>query len=235
MGGILLLACAAAVFPLLIASVAILISRPRPRRLLAAFYAGGMAASLTFGVIVLALFDNKDSAVGSTQSSPAPGVSIIGGLVAIFLAWLMVTPGGHRLITRIHERRARRRPPKPKKPGDPDKPSWVEQRLDGSLATIFIVGAALNLPGPYYLIALGEMAEGGYSTVAKALLILAFNLIMFLLLEVPLIGYAFSPDRTAAAVEATRRWLTANGLRITGYLVGVYGLALVIQGIAAAV
>jgi hypothetical protein len=45
MAHIVLLALAAAVFPTLIACVAIMISRPEPRRLLVAFYAGGEIAT----------------------------------------------------------------------------------------------------------------------------------------------------------------------------------------------
>jgi hypothetical protein len=53
-GQIVLLACAAAVFPTLIAYVAVMISRPEPRALLLAFYLGGLISSLTSGVVVLA-------------------------------------------------------------------------------------------------------------------------------------------------------------------------------------
>ena len=60
MGHIVLLAFAAAVFPTLIACVAIIISRPAPRRLLTAFYAGGLTASLISGTVVLAAFDHGD-------------------------------------------------------------------------------------------------------------------------------------------------------------------------------
>ena len=55
MAHIVLLALAAAVFPTLIACVAIMISRPEPRRLLLAFYAGGVLVSVTAGVVVLAV------------------------------------------------------------------------------------------------------------------------------------------------------------------------------------
>jgi hypothetical protein len=65
-------------------------------------------------------------------------------------------------------------------------------------------------------------------------LILLFNVIMFLLLEVPLVGYLVRPGATAVRVTAVRRWLNANGLRIASWLVGVVDAGLVGQGIAAA-
>jgi Sap, sulfolipid-1-addressing protein len=59
--------------------------------------------------------------------------------------------------------------------------------------------------------------------------------IMFLLLEVPLVGYLVRPDTTAARVEALSVWLNANGLRVMGALVGVVGASLVAQGVIALV
>ena len=79
----------------------------------------------------------------------------------------------------------------------------------------------------------GHIARGGYSTAQQLGLTLRFNAIMFLLLEVPLVGYLLQPDATTKHVAATSRWLNANGLRITGALIGVLGAGLLIQGIAA--
>ena len=56
---------------------------------------------------------------------------------------------------------------------------------------------------------------------------------MFLLLEVRLVGYLVRPEATAERVTATSRWLNANGLRITGWLVCLFGASLLGQGIAA--
>ena len=89
------------------------------------------------------------------------------------------------------------------------------------------------MPGPFYLLALGKIARGSYSTFEQVALILLFNAIMFLLLEVPLVGYLVRPETTAKRVTAMSRWLNANGLRITGWLVGLFGASLLAQGITA--
>jgi hypothetical protein len=74
-----------------------------------------------------------------------------------------------------------------------------------------------QLPGPFYLLALGKIAHGNFSTSQQVALILLFNALMFLLLEVPLVGYLVRrPEATAKRITATSRWLNANGLRITG-------------------
>jgi Sap, sulfolipid-1-addressing protein len=228
MGQIVLLAFAAAVFPTLIACVAVMISRPEPRGLLLPFYVGGLISSLTSGVVVLAYFNDGNALLGSTSTTPSPGTSITAGLVSLVLAWLMASRRGQALLDRWRSRHPRRHQ---KKQG----PSWAERHLNRANARVaFVVGAAINLPGPFYLLALGDTATGDYSTAEQLSLIVLFNAIMFLLVEVPLIGYLVRPEKTAEQVASFATWLNANGLRIMGWLVGAVGLGLIVQGLAAA-
>jgi Sap, sulfolipid-1-addressing protein len=228
MGQIVLLGLAAAVFPTLIACVAVIISRPEPRGLLLAFYLGGLIVSLTAGVVVLALFNDGNTVLGSTSSTPSPGTSIAAGLVSLVLSWLMSSHRGHALLDRWRSRHPRRRD---KQQG----PSWAELHLGRANAKVaFVVGAVIDLPGPFYLLALGDMATGGYSTAEQLALIVLFNAIMFLLVEVPLVGYLVSPEATAERVASFSTWLNSNGLRVMGWLVGAFGVGLIVQGLAAA-
>jgi hypothetical protein len=226
MARIVLLALGAAVFPLLLACVAIMLSRREPRRLLFAFYAGGVIVSVTSGVIVLNVFKDKGTALGSTASSSSPGAAIAVGAVALLLAWLMASRHGRDALDAWR----RRRPPKPDA-----GPSWAERHLDRANAAVaFVVGAAINLPGPFYLVALGDIATGDYSRPEELGLILLFNAIMFVLLELPLVGYLVRPAQTSVRVAALSGWLNANGLRVMGWLVGAVGVSAIGQGIAAA-
>ena len=228
MAHIVLLALAAAVFPTLIACVAIMISRPEPRTLLLAFYAGGVLVSVTAGVVVLAVFEDGDALLGNTSAHANPGTSIVLGLVSLLLAWLMSSRRGHARLQQLRDRRAPRR-------ARADRgPSWAERQLSRANAAVaFAVGAAINLPGPFYLLALGELATGGYSAAEAFALIVLFNAIMFTLLEVPLVGYLIRPQRTAELVARLAAWLNANGLRVTGWLIGAVGISLVVQGVVA--
>jgi hypothetical protein len=229
MGSIILLALGASVFPTLLACVAVMIARPEPRLLLLAFYAGALVTSLTAGILVLAAFRHGDAVLGSTDSTPHPVISIIAGLASLLFAWLLASARGAAIIGRLRVERGRHRKPKREKGS-----SWVERRLSRASAGIgFVVGAVINLPGPFYLLALGDIARGGYSTARQLGLIVLFNAIMFLLLEVPLVGYLIQPTSTAERVAAVSLWLNANGLRITGWLVGVFGTGVLVQGIAA--
>jgi uncharacterized protein YjeT (DUF2065 family) len=227
-GEIILLAFGASIFPLLLACVAIMISRPEPRLLMIAFYVGGMIVSVAIGIAILALLKNGHSVVGSTKSAPAPGVSIVMGVLALLFAWLMVSTRGQAVLDRWGGRRRR-------KPKADTGPSWAEQRLGGaSWKVALLIGAIINLPGPFYLLALGKIAKAGYSTPHAVALILLFNLIMFWLLEGPLGGYLFSPEKTAKWVASLSQTISNNGLRIAGSFVGVVGVGLIVQGIAAA-
>jgi hypothetical protein len=231
MAHIVLLALAAAVFPALIACVAIIISRPEPRRLLYAFYAGGLIVSVTSGVLVLGFFNDHNDVLGSTSSDPSPGTSIGAGLVSLLLAWFMASRRGRARLDRWRSRHPRRRA----RNKDESGPSWAERHLNRANAAVaFAVGALINLPGPFYLLALGDIAEGDYSTGEQIGLIVLFNAIMFTLLEVPLLGYLIRPEQTAERVAALSTWLNANGLRVMGWLLGAVGASLVVQGIAAA-
>ena len=91
MGVIILLALGASVFPMLLACVAIIFSRPEPRGLLLSFYTGGLLTSLTTGLLVLGLFNDGHKALGSTQHTPHPANSIVVGAIALLFAWLMAS------------------------------------------------------------------------------------------------------------------------------------------------
>ena len=232
-GPVILLAFGSCVFPTLLACVAIIISRPSPRKLLLAFYAGGLLTSVSSGLAVLSVFASGDAVLGSTSSTPHPTTSILAGAFALLGAWVMASARGHAMLARWRSGHRHHRKPKPK-PKPTNGRSWAERRLGrASWRASFLVGAIINLPGPFYLLALGDIARGNYSTVVQVALILLFNAIMFLLLEVPLVGYLVRPETTAQRVAAMSRWLNANGLRITGWLVGLAGGSLIVQGVAA--
>ena len=100
---------------------------------------------------------------------------------------------GHALLDRWRSRHPRRHEKK-------QRPSWAERHLNRANARVaFVVGAAINLPGPLYLLALGDIATGGHNTAEQLSLIVLFNAITFLLVEIPLIGLprATRSDRRA--------------------------------------
>ena len=226
MAHILVLACLAALFPLMLAAVVVMLTRPRPKRLLLSFLIGGWAMSVTTGLLVLHAFESSDSEVLGSSDTVHPGAYLLGGVLCLAVAYLLGTARGAAL----RARRAAKRPATPAKEG----PSRAERALGGDRAALaFAVGAVINVPGIYYLSALHDMATGGYSDAEQIALIVLFNLVMFVLVEVPLVSYVISPDTTADRVNRFQVFLTRNASRIVAVLALGFGIVLVVKGIAA--
>ena len=89
----------------------------------------------------------------------------------------------------------------------------------------------LTLPGVAYLAALHELDDLNYGTVTTILVILGFNFMLLILLEIPLIGYVLAPERTVVAVQDFRAWLTKNGLKAGIYVAAGLGVLLIVRGV----
>ncbi len=83
----------------------------------------------------------------------------------------------------------------------------------GSARVTFAVGVVLSFPGVSYLAALDRMAKLDAGTAPTVLLVVGFCLMQQLLLELPLLGYAFAPEWTQDAVVRFRAWLGRSGRR----------------------
>jgi hypothetical protein len=92
------------------------------------------------------------------------------------------------------------------------------------------VGAALTLPGASYLVALDRIAKLDAGPPASALLVIVFCLIQMMLLEVPLIGYAFAPERTQEGVTRFREWVARNAKRVIGNAAIAIAALLLLRG-----
>ena len=95
-----------------------------------------------------------------------------------------------------------------------------------------VAGAILGLPGPFDVLALGRLTRGGYQVIASMVMIVAFNLLKFLLIEIPIISFAIDPDGTAARVDRFSGWMKAHQIRLIAVVVAVIGVALIIRGIS---
>ena len=111
-------------------------------------------------------------------------------------------------------------------------PRWKQALGAGSARTTFVVGALLTLPGASYLAGLDLLAKQNLSTTGTVLTVIAFNLVMLVLLELPLLGYAIRPEATARTVERFSAWLSRDGGRIALIGAVVVGVALMARGTA---
>jgi Sap, sulfolipid-1-addressing protein len=227
MGDIFLLSLAAAVYPALLAAAVVLLALPQPRGLLLGYLIGGMTVSITAGLLILPAFQDSDPVLGS-KSTVSPGAYIFAGVLLLAVAWLLGTRRGREVT-------ARRRRPRPEKP-QRDKPSWTSRVLSqGSTYVALGVGAVMNLPGPWYLLALRDIADGSYSRPEQIGLIVLFNVVMFTLIEVPLVGYLLQPDQTATRVAAFNDWLGRNARNIVAILALAFAVYAIVSGVVAIV
>src|SRR3954468_18388190 len=220
---LLVLALDAALYPTLLAAVVILLSQPRRKPLLTAYLAGGMTISIGLGLAIIAALKGS-SAVDSSSSGASWVTDLAVGGLALLLAVALATEADARL----KERRRAKHPAKPVDP-DEDKKEPMSQRIlaRGSVPIVFLSALAINLPGAAYLVGLKDIAAAHHPTGIDILLVVAFNLIMFLLAEIPLMGLLFAPDRTVALVHRTNDWFSANGRRIAVVLCAALGVFLI--------
>jgi Sap, sulfolipid-1-addressing protein len=219
---VLVLAVASAVSPTILAVVIVVLSRPNPRRLLLAYLIGGMLTSIAVGIAVVTSLSGLDVLSGSSPVAD-PIVNFTVGALALIVAYVLATDRDAGLEERRREKRAAR----------PARDPWSERVLSRGTAPIaFAVGVALNLPGAFYLVALKDIAQGQDEFGAQLLAIVVFNLIMFTLAEVPLLGYSFAPEATTIKVEQLNSWMARHARQIVIVVAATIGLYLIARGLA---
>ncbi len=224
MWDIFLLSLVAAANASLLAAVTVMLFLPSPKRLLLGYLAGALLTSITIGFLVVFVVGDA-SATSTAENSVSPAIDVALGLILLLVAYVL--RGGHD--QRLKERRRARK-------GDADaeaekSASKVEQLLGrGSARVTFALGVVLTLPGVSYLVALRDLQELGYGPVGEILVIVGFNLMLLILLEVPLAGYYLAPERTVVEVQRFRAWLTRSGRRIAIVGAAALGALLIVRG-----
>ena len=221
MGDIFLYSLVAAANATLLAAVTVMLFLPSPKRLLIGYLLGGLLVSLTIGFVIV-FSVHQSGATSTAQNSLSPAMDIALGLILLIVAYVL----------RSERAELRRERKKKEKEGVEKEPSKVERVLGrGSARITFLVGIALTLPGVSYLAALHKLDELNYGTVPTILVILGFNVMLLILLEIPLIGYFLAPERTVVAVQDFKAWLSQNGLRMGIYVAAGLGALLIIRGV----
>ena len=97
----------------------------------------------------------------------------------------------------------------------------------------FVAGLVLNLPGVWYLDALTEIAKAMPSTASALLQLLVFNVIMFALVEIPIVAYVIDPDGAASLVTRGSDWGQRHSRQVAIGLATTVGVWLIVKGIIA--
>jgi hypothetical protein len=221
---ILSLALLAMLNPTLLAAVTVMLLLPNPKRLMLGYLLGAYTTSITVGMLIVFSLHDTDSAE-TAQHTLGPGQDIVLGLLLLAVAYAL---GGGR-TERLRERRRARTLAKE---GEAEpKQSWPERMLGrGSARVTYAVGILLSFPGVSYLAALDRIAKLDAAVVPTALLVVCVALIQQLFLELPLLGYAFAPERTERAVAGFRDWLARRGRHVATIVAAILGGLLVLRG-----
>jgi Sap, sulfolipid-1-addressing protein len=221
-GDVFFLAFLAALYPTLLAATTVMLMLPHPKRLLLGYLLGAAMTSITLGLVIV--FTLQDSGlVSTTQHQLGPGSDLALGCLALVAAFVFGTGRDQRLVER---RRARKGEKKPEGPS-----RWQQYLGRGSARATFAVGAVLTLPGATYLTALHRIADEHLADPVTVLVVLAFNLIMLMLLELPLLAYILAPDWTPQAIERFKLALHERGRDWAVRGATVIGILLVARGI----
>ena len=229
-GDLLPLAIAAAVYPTLLAIVVLILTRPHPARLLAAFLAGAIVMATTVAVVaVVALEETGAVKPSGSTKSVSPAIDLVAGVLAIVVG-IAIWRGLDRPVRQRRQARAQRKHKDEGKEKRPPLPRRVLER--DSILLAFVLGIVLNVPSAWYLIALKDIAAAGKPTPTDIVIVAVFQLVMFAMLWVPLVLYLVAPDRSAAMVEGGMAWVRAHARTISIVVALVVGTFLLVRGLA---
>ena len=220
MSEVFVLAVVAALDAGLLTAAVVLLGRPRPALKLLAYLIGGMGFSLVFGLlIVFALHGSK------LLRGPGPTTSAVIELVvgALLIAIAIAVRSG---------RAAQWRPRPRRRQGDGSGGRYARAVGHDSLWIAWAAGAAYSIPGAYYIAGMALLAKLDASTETNILTIVGFNVIMFALIELPLIGFLLAPERTRSVAENLNSWITRHRRTLIAAVAAVAGVYFLVSGLS---
>jgi hypothetical protein len=221
MGNVILFSLTSTVNPTLVAVTTLMLLLPHPKRLMLGYLIGAYLMSITLGLVIV--FEaERSSIVKSGKQAISPGLDFALGGVLIVLSLLLRSDRDRG----IRERRAERKREKPKK-----APRWQTFLTRGSMKVTIVIGALLSLPGASYLAALTSLAKLRYGTAVTVVIVVAINVVMLVLIEVPLLCFTVAPDWTPGAIERTKAFFRVHGRRYLIVVLMVLGCLLIVRAV----
>jgi hypothetical protein len=207
------MALAVSIEPYRIGMTVLMLNRSRPALQLFVFLCGGFAMGTTVGLIVLFVF--RRILLG-TSFVTVPRVQLLVGLLVLFIAAAIAID----LFGRLGPR-----PAKLAKPA-------TELLKGDSLSVAGVAGISIALPSVDYLAALAVILASGASALTQVAVLIAFNVVAFALVEIPLLVYLLAPKRAAKAVTALHEWIRSRRRRDVAIALAVIGCAFIAAGIS---
>jgi hypothetical protein len=221
-GEVIVLSLTASLNPTLVAATTVMLLLERPTRLMLGYLLGATMTSVTLGLIIVFALP-ESSTTNTTKNTISPAVDIGLGAIALAIAFIFHTGR----VDRLRERHAERKAEKP----DKGPPRWQRELSKGSPRVTFAIGALLTLPGASYLAGLNSIHKLHYSTATTVLLVIAFNIVMLWLLEVPLGAYLIAPGWTPGAIARAKAWVSRHTTMFIVRGSATIGILLIIKGV----
>jgi hypothetical protein len=223
---IFLLAVGSMFWPFLLVVVVLALNTAHPVKLLSWFWLGGMLASISVGAAIVFTLDETAVRSGSRLPSAA-WVDVVVGALALLAA---------AVLRRYGRRRTRERAARPSAPKKSSRTSERVERLverGGPLA--FVGGIVVSIfPGPLAIIAMTQIAQLGYSTAETMAVIVAFFVVMFGFVEVPIVAFALSPEWTKPRATRFNVWLGRNLVSLGVWALTIVGGVEIVRGLVTA-
>jgi len=217
------LALSASIYPPALLVLVLLLTGDHPRRLVAAYFFGAALMVVSAGLVALAVI-NTSGATSQSSSTVSGSVYLaLGAGLLVLAAWAW------RRWKGMLDADAAQAAPE----AGTGRIARLSHRATRSQKWAFVLGLAMFLPSPLYLLGIKDIAESGDSTSSNVLAVLICAAAVLLFVEVPLIAMFVRPDGVRAAVGRFHHWLQRNGWRLTAILAALAGVYAIVKGIDA--
>ncbi|MCV7424662.1 GAP family protein [Mycobacterium yunnanensis] len=212
---LLVMAVAIGLEPFRIGMAVVMLNRPRPLLQLLVFLCGGFVMGTTVGVIVL--FVLRQRLVDSTHFTLPKVQLAIGALALLAALYLTVRPAATR-------------------PPGQGHPTWMTRlgtwvTRSGSPWVSAVAGLAIALPSVDFLAVLAVILASGAGAGTQVVALMLFQVVAFMLVEIPLVAYLVAPRWTVAAMTKLNAWVRSRQRREVAATLGVVGAVLVTVGL----
>ena len=206
----------------------VLMSRPRPRHNLFAYWLGGLAAGVAPGIAAFALL--RGSLLMVMQDARSTVARFTGGYfqIAIGVLVLLIAAG-------VSAYDGAKVPPAVQPTPTPSARmiARMRQALQGGNPWVaFGIGVVSTMPPIDYLLVLIMIVSSGAAIGTQLGAVVLFTVVVLVLVEVPLVSYLLVPAKTEAAMLQLQTWAVAHRRRILVVVPAVAGLMLVSAGIS---